>query len=106
MRTGRLRHRVTIQKKPPVTQNSFGEETPTWANVATVWAQVETLSGREFVQQGQAQVEITHKINVRYRDDLVETMRVVWTGRTFQIEAILADNVGRQMMLMCRENKG
>jgi len=109
VRAGTLRHLVMIQQKPAVTQNAFGEEVPGWSVVATVWARVETLTGREFVAQGQAQAEVTHKVHLRYRPGLEPTMRLVWQPqgdvpeRVLEIEAVLDDGARREMTLMCRE---
>ena len=39
-----------------------------WEDVITVWAQVKTISSREFMTAGQEQDEVTHNIKVRYRE--------------------------------------
>lgn len=103
MRAGTLRHRVVIQEKV-VTRNDFNEEVITWDEVATVWASVEDLSGREFLERRREGAEVTTRIRIRYRSGLHAAMRVTWDGRTFNIEGI-ADPTGRkrELVVMCRE---
>ena len=103
MRIGELRHRVTIQSKS-VTRNSFGDEVIAWVDLATLWAKVETLTGREFIEQAKAGAEVTHKITLRSRDDVAPTMQVVYETRLFEVAAVLRDNLNRSMTLMCSES--
>jgi len=103
MRAGELRHRVTIQEAVTA-QNSFGEETPSWQDVATVWAAVEPLQGREYFDAQKQVAEVDTRVRVRYRAGIGPTMRVVWGVHTYDIGAVL--DVGgrhRELHLMCRE---
>lgn len=103
MQAGKLRHRVTIQE-PVVARNGFNEAITTWVTVATVWASVEPISGREFFAAEHVQSEITHRIRVRYRAGIAPTMRVVFNGRYLMIESVI--NYGERntdLQLMCRE---
>ena len=103
MRAGELRHRVTIQQKI-VTRDTFGGEVVTWADVATVWAAVEPLRGREFLDAKQIQAETAYRVRMRYRSDVDTDMRIVWDSRTLEITAVLdVDGRGRELELMCRE---
>ena len=58
-----------------------------WENVVTVWAQVKTLSSREFMTAGQEQNEITHNIKLRRRswDADVTCMRAVMLGKRYKL---------------------
>lgn len=87
---GRLRHRVRIEKLQyqldshgDVYQDENGETRQDWVEVATVWAGVEPLSAREFMQSQATQSQITARIVIRYRDGLDASMRLVHvrTGR-------------------------
>jgi len=103
MRAGDLRHRVTIQQKT-VTQDTYGATVETWAALATVWANIEALSGREFFDSQQTVAQADHRITIRYRADVKPTMRAVEGSRTFDIQAVL-DREGRRrtLELLCRE---
>lgn len=103
MRSGRLRHRVTIQQ-PVVAVNGYGERITTWSTVATVWAAVEPLRGREFFDAEQTQAEVSHRVVMRYRSGMVATMRLLHLTRVLHIQAIIdVDERHRELQLMCRE---
>ena len=73
---GELRTRVTIQSEVQVA-DSGGGAYHAWSTVATTWAKVEPLSGRELLQAEQLQSEVTHLITIRYRSGLHAGMRVI-----------------------------
>jgi SPP1 family predicted phage head-tail adaptor len=103
MRAGELRHRVTIQQATTA-RDGFGAEVETWADLATVWAKVETVSGTETIGPEQLETAtLTHQVTVRWRDDLKPTMQVLWKDRTFTIRAVIADNANKQITLLCDE---
>lgn len=83
----KLRHRITIQHKVE-TKNEWNEPVIEWREFATVWASVEPISGREFWASRQVQSEVTHRIRLRYLPGVDSTMRILFKGREFRIEAI------------------
>lgn|SRR5690625_3468587 len=91
MRAGKLRHRIEIQKKDRVSDGGGGYYYD-WVIVATVWASVEPLSAREFLQAQAVQSEVTARITIRYRDDITPDMRILHRGQTYYIQGVLADN--------------
>ena len=102
IQAGRLRHRVTLQSKA-ATRDSYGGETITWVDLATVWAECLPLTGREFLAARAEVAETLIKIRIRWRADVSTTCRAVWEGNTYDIEAAL-DTGGRheELMLMCK----
>lgn len=82
---GRLRHRVRIDRKQNLLDTdddviqdpNTGEVSWEWAEVATVWAAIEPLSAREFIQSQAVQSEIVARIVIRYRTGLDASMRLV-----------------------------
>jgi SPP1 family predicted phage head-tail adaptor len=103
MRAGKLRQRVTIQSKT-VTRSTYGEEVVTWSDLDELWASVEPLSGREFIEGQALQAAVTSKIRIRYRDTVGPTMRAVYGDHTYDILAVLPDeNSKREMLLMVQE---
>lgn len=103
MRSGQLRHRVTIQQKAP-TRDTYGGEVEAWTAVATVWASVEPLQGREFLEGRQIQAEVSTRIRIRRRAGVVPHMRVVWGAHTYDIQAVIEpDSNRREFQLMCVE---
>lgn len=91
MKVGKLRHRVTLQFRTETQDPDTGVMTQGWAEVATVWASVEPLSAREFIASQATQAKVTTRITIRYRDDVVPTMRLMHRGTTYNIEGVLPD---------------
>jgi SPP1 family predicted phage head-tail adaptor len=89
---GKLSHRVLIQQQL-TTRDDDGASHTTWIDVATVWAAVEPLSAREFIQSGQTQAAIAARITMRYREGLRPTMRLIHRGEIFNIAGLLPDKV-------------
>lgn len=91
MDAGRLRHRVTIQSVTETRDTSSGAIALSWADVATVWAAIEPLSGREFLAAQGEQAEVVARILIRFRDDVVAKMRVLHGSKIYNIRAALPD---------------
>ena len=103
MRAGDLRHRVTIQRLVG-TRDSYGEVQGSWTDVATVWAAVEPLRGREFLEAQMAQAAATIRVRIRYRADLTPEMRVVYGSQLLNIRAVIdVEGRHRELWLMCEE---
>ena len=97
---GKLDQRVTLQRRV-FTQDAAGQEVIVWTDVATRWAQVQALRGREFFAAAQVQQEQSVKVRLRYLAGIDSTMRLVWQGRNHDITGVIP--VGRNEMLeiMC-----
>lgn len=103
MRAGRLRHRVVIQERAG-TQDAYGQEEDSWTTVDTVWAAVEPLRGREFLEAQREGAEVTTRIVMRHQDGVVPAMRISWGSRMFDVLSIISvEERGRELQLMCRE---
>lgn len=106
MRAGQLRKRVAIQSYT-ATQDAYGAETKTWTTQRTVWAGVEPLTGREYLEARATTQTVTHRFRMRRQPDfdVTPTMRLSYDGRTFDIESVL--NIGerdREIVVMAVEN--
>ncbi len=72
--------------------------------MATVWARVRAVSGREFFAAAQVQAEQLQRITIRYRTGVTAAMRVAWAGRLFDITAVIDWRERHEaLQLMCRE---
>lgn len=108
MKAGRLNTRVTIEQVTE-TRESTGSVTRAWATLATVWAEIMPLKGREFYAAQAVQAEADVKIRIRRRTDVTEKMRVDAGGVLHDIRAVLNDpNLPGETVLMCKAgvNKG
>lgn len=88
---GKLRHRVVLQSpvhnQDPVT----GDVTTTWWTEAVVWAAVEPLSAREFIQSATEQGQIEARITIRFLAGIDPSWRAVHRGRIYNIHGALPD---------------
>lgn len=104
MNFSKLRHRITIQENISV-KDSFGAETPNWTDVASVWASIEPLSGKEFFAAQQINAEVNTKITMRYREGIKPEMRVVFNERMFNIISVINENERNiSLILMAKES--
>jgi len=103
MRAGRLRHRVTLQSKTE-TRDSYGGAVITWSDVATVYAAIEPLSGREWFAQQQVQSEVSVRIVVRYRAGITAANRIAHGATYYDILSVINhDEKDHMITLMCRQ---
>lgn len=111
MEAGKLDRRITIQQAT-VTRGAGGGETRSWTTLATVWANVRPMSGREFVAgqrtgggtTTQQLGEVTTTFQIRYRSDVVEKMRISYDSKTYNIRAVLpSEDRKRFLTLACTE---
>lgn len=84
MKAGKLRHRITFQK-PKFEDSGHGGKAKGWENVATVWAEIKPVSGREYFENFQMESEISTKITIRYLAGLNTHMRIKFGDRYFKI---------------------
>ena len=100
-----MRHRITFQDSMKTPDGHKGH-TVAWTNFVTVWASVEPLSGREYFYSHQIKAEVTHRIKIRYREDITTKMRIKHRDRVLAIESILDLKERRQILeILCREEK-
>ena len=100
---GALRERVTLQQRT-AGADELGQELTTWADVATVFAAVEPIRGREFFAAGQMQAAVDVRITIRHRAGVVPTMRAVHRGVPHEIVAVIDTDAAREVLeLMCTQ---
>lgn len=105
MQSGRLRQRITIQTHTE-SRDALGASIWTWSTLAKVWAEVRMPYGSErFVSAADVEVaQVTHRVKIRYRDDVSPLNRIVWRSRVLDIEsAVDPDGRRRELVMMCRE---
>jgi SPP1 family predicted phage head-tail adaptor len=90
---GKLRHRVTIQSREETQDEETGALSVGWVDFATVWASVEPLSAKEFLQSSSIQSDVTAKIIIRYLAGIKPNMRALHRDEIYNIRGVLADKV-------------
>lgn len=97
MRSGPLRHTITIQSKGH-TKNAYGEEIDEWVDFATVRADVRGIASSErYVSQSLNSV-MTKKFFIRYLDGITADMRIVHDTKVYDIDPPV-DTAGKRRML-------
>ena len=84
MKAGKLDRRVQIKVKTS-SRDSYGAEILTYSVLATVWAEVVAISGREYFAAAQFVPEATLKIRMRFREDFDETALISYDGVDYNI---------------------
>lgn len=103
MNPGRLRHRVQIQQHS-TGQSASGAVVDTWTTLATVWASVQPLLGREFWQARQENAVVSTKIRMRWNGVLQPRHRIVHAGRWFDVVSVaLVDDIQHELVVMANE---
>lgn len=103
MNIGKLRHRIALLKQVNEV-NDYGASTQSWKRVATVWADVRPLSGREYFSAQQVQSEVTTQIWLRHIEGIKPTMKVKFGKREFEILSVLnTQERDVSLQLMCKE---
>ena len=114
MRSGPLRHRVTIQYRVE-SQNPDGGIVWSWLNHATVWAAIEPLMRREYFAAAQVQSDVSVRIRMRHRTDIHTTMRIRHGDDTgsptqfayYEILSVVSPRTEfRETVLMCSQSDG
>jgi len=102
MNPGKLNRRVTLQRQDTA-RDAVGQAKPVWTDVATVWAAVLPLRGREYFESAKVNSEITVSMVIRYRADVKPSWRVVSGGNGYDIVEIINPADGkRELQLMCK----
>jgi SPP1 family predicted phage head-tail adaptor len=106
---GALRNRIGIEKGE-YTNDPAGGQVVVWEPLITVWARIETLSGKRLVAAQALAAEVTHEILIRYRPafsnpvDAVKNYRIKWGARIFVLLGV--NNVEERntwLLLQCSE---
>lgn len=109
--TKRLNKRVTIIRPrgpddPPPDTDEYGQPIDSPITVATVWAGIEPLRGREFFAAMAENAEVTTRIRIRWRPGIDRTMTVQYKDTEFEILYIIHPEFAeRELQLMCKERQ-
>lgn len=98
MEPGKLNKRITFQLQ------DLDSEDEDWKDIATTWANINPISGKEYYSAETINSDLTHKIRLRYRRGITPDMRILYNGRIFYIVSVINEYEKNTMLqLMCRE---
>ncbi|MEK5038911.1 phage head closure protein [Sporosarcina sp. FSL K6-3457] len=104
MNIGKLRNRISIIRPPtPEDVDEAGQPLDDWQPVATVWAAIEPLYGRELFAAMQVNAEVTTRIRIRYREGIDRTMAARIKGSEFEFLYVIEPEFAeKELQIMCR----
>jgi len=96
--------------QPGTTRDSYGGTTPGGgALLATTWASIESLSGRDLLAAQSFSSTVSHVVRTRWLPGVLAKQTIVWqdpsgTTRKFQVEAVTnPDGRSKVLKLFCVE---
>jgi len=112
MDIGKLDKRITLQVRS-ATLDDYGQELNVWSNLATVWANIKPIGGREKMRAMAVESTLTHTVAVRYDvrfmpPTKVDAYRISYTtpagARIFNIVAARdVDEARKHIIFDCTE---
>lgn len=93
-------HKIRIERRT-LTQRTSAFQDETWAALRTIWAAPRAASSSDRLLGGQTVGLATTVFSAQYRSlqDVTSRDRVVWEGRTLQIDGPPRDPDGRRLEL-------
>ncbi len=102
---GRLSARLMLEA-PTELPDGQGGVSESWTPVATLWGRIEPLRAVAREEASAATARITHRVTIRYRDDVLHAMRFVHRGRNLLIRAARdPDEMRRYLVCDCEESQ-
>lgn len=100
---GSFRHEMRLQQAA-LTPDGAGGHFESWTEIATLFAKVEPVAATARFGAAQEHETVTHRITLRFRNDLQSGMRLVRSGRIFRIVNVHdPDETGRYLICRARE---
>ena len=104
---GKFDKRIRIDQPVEVRGADYADVQRTWSEVATVWAAVEPLNGRELERFRELGSDLSVRVRIRYSATVAGVspkMRVVYGARTFEIGTVINPlEAGVELHLICSE---
>lgn len=101
LRAGLLDRRVALERRIDVTDDS-GQAIDHFVRVATVWARVEPLAGREGFGQQQFVATGDLRFTIRWRNDVTPLHRIVHGGVPYDVVSVAADGRHEALLIVAR----
>lgn len=101
---GQMTARLDLEAPQPAPDGQGGA-TAGWAVAASLWARIEPVSTR-IVEEASAEAgRITHRIWLRFREDVAAGRRFRKGGRVFLVKLVRdPDETRRYLVCQCEEN--
>ncbi|WP_078382337.1 phage head closure protein [Sutcliffiella halmapala] len=104
MNSGKLNKRITIKENNQIRNRGGGFKPSEEEVILSTWANINTLSGREFWQAQQMEAEVSHKVTIRFRSGIKRSQMVFYQERKFEIQYVFNRDEGNRFLeLYCLE---
>lgn len=102
--SGQLTKRVTLKSVATAPSATTGAPSNAETTVATVWAAIEPLQGRELAEAQSRHTEVEVRIRIRYRPGVIAALRAYYGARRYDIKGVI-DPLERheELHLLCKE---
>ena len=94
-----LRHRLTIEDRVDIANNAGGVVRQ-WRPRFQIWGAIETIDAAQYWEAAQTGQRLTHRVTIRFRNDIDTTQRFKKDQSIFDIRGI-RDPDGRKRRLIC-----
>jgi SPP1 family predicted phage head-tail adaptor len=102
---GRLSARLVLEEADGLSDGQGGV-VEDWQLVASLWGRIEPLRAKAGETASAATAPVSHRITIRYRDDVSHAMRFVHRGRHLLIRtAHDPDETRRYLVCECEESQ-
>lgn len=98
------RHKIEIWDLEHEEENELGEIVQVPKKVCDLWADINPIRGKEYIETQKVAAELQYKITTRYREGIHPAMLVKWRGKELNINAVInISGKDEHMELMCTE---
>lgn len=104
IRSGEMRHQITIQVRSASQDADTGEQVNTWSTFATRRAAVERTTGSEIEASAQRNGRVQTVFRIRFLSGVTPAMRISFNSKVFNILSVV-DQRGlcEELILTCEE---
>ena len=102
---GQLSARLKLEAPADLSDGQGGVDDG-WTPVAELWGRIEPLRAKAGEVAGAATAPVSHRVTIRYRDDVRHAMRFVHRSRGLVIRALRdPDETRRYLICECEESE-
>jgi len=95
------------QKPAPAYRSELGESRPPYRFVASVYAKISPVSGREIERAKSFGAEVSHRIYMRYTPHINHNSILRYNNRRFHVDAVLnTDERNDELLIYATEQLG
>lgn len=88
MRAGNLRHRITVERRT-LTADDMGGFTESWDTLVSLWASINSVREKEYVESMQLTGEVMYNVKIRYYEGITIADRIKFNDEYYNIKSIL-----------------